>query len=177
MTTAAVAGKPSAGFAHYLRDVIYGALDGVITTLAVVSGTIGANLEPRVGIILGVANLAADGLSMGASNYLGLKSELEQTGRSVAEEMPWRHGLATAAAFAVVGAVPLLGYAIAPSVPLGTLSVAVLLAIVTLAIVGGLRARFVRKALWRSATEIVVVGMFAAGTAYAIGASVERLLR
>jgi hypothetical protein len=49
--------------------VVYGALDGVITTLAVVSGAVGAALEPRVGLILGLANLGADGLSMGASNY------------------------------------------------------------------------------------------------------------
>src|SRR5687767_3609314 len=103
-------GKPQGGFGHYLRDFIYGALDGVVTTLAVVSGTAGANLEPRIGLILGVANLVADGLSMGASNYLGLRSELEQTGRSISEEMPWRHGVATFSAFLLVGAVPLLAF-------------------------------------------------------------------
>ena len=107
-------GRPASGFGHYLRDLVYGALDGVITTLAVIAGAAGAHLEPRVGIILGLANLVADGLSMGASNYLGLKSELEQANHSVAAEAPWRHGLATAAAFATVGAVPLAGYAVAP---------------------------------------------------------------
>ena len=106
--------RPPDGFGHYLRDLVYGALDGAITTMAVVAGTAGAALSPRIGIILGLANLIADGLSMGASNYLGLKSELEQSGRSIAEEAPWRHGLATAAAFVVVGALPLLGYVIGP---------------------------------------------------------------
>lgn len=181
MTTEEEGGKPSAGFGHYLRDMIYGALDGVITTLAVVSGTIGASLDARVGIILGVANLAADGLSMGASNYLGLKSELEQTGRSVAEEMPWRHGLATMAAFVVVGTVPLLGYAIAAVEPFGVsvgpLPIAVVLSILTLAVIGGLRARHVHKSLWRSAVEVVAVGVLASVTAYAIGGGVERLMR
>ena len=71
-------GRPPSGFAHYLRDMVFGALDGVITTMAVVAGVSGANLGARVALILGVANLVGDGISMGASNYLGLKSELQQ---------------------------------------------------------------------------------------------------
>lgn len=59
----------------YIGDLIYGANDGVITTFAVVAGAAGAALSPSVVIILGLANLVADGLSMGASNYLGGKSE------------------------------------------------------------------------------------------------------
>ena len=166
-------GKPAQGVGHYLRDMIYGALDGVITTLAVVSGTSGAQLGARVGVILGIANLAADGLSMGASNYLGLKSELEQTGTSVAAEQPWRHGLATIAAFVVVGAVPLLGYAIANLAVANALLVALATAVVTLAVVGGLRARFVAKPVWKSALEMVAIGATASLLAYGIGALAE----
>lgn len=59
----------------YLADMVYGANDGIITTFAVVAGTAGASLSPVVTIILGFSNLLADGISMGASDYLGLKSE------------------------------------------------------------------------------------------------------
>jgi len=59
----------------YLRDVIYGANDGIITTFAVVAGVAGAALSSSVVLILGFANLIADGISMGMSNYLGLKSQ------------------------------------------------------------------------------------------------------
>ena len=59
----------------YIGDLIYGANDGIITTFAVVAGATGASLSASVIIILGLANLVADGLSMGASNYLGGKSE------------------------------------------------------------------------------------------------------
>ena len=45
---------------HYLRDMIYGASDGIITTFAVVSGVAGAGLANSVVIILGLANLLAD---------------------------------------------------------------------------------------------------------------------
>jgi vacuolar iron transporter family protein len=168
-------GRPRAGFGHYLRDVVYGALDGVITTLAVVAGTVGADLEPRIGIILGIANLVADGISMGASNYLGLKSELEQTGRSVAVEMPWRHGVATATAFAIVGAAPLLAYVLPRPAWLSTLALALVLSATTLAVVGGLRARYIGKSIWRSAGEMLVIGAAAAGSAYFIGFAVEGL--
>lgn len=61
----------------YLKDIVYGANDGIITTFAVVAGGAGANLDSTVVILLGIANLLADGFSMAASNYLGSKSELD----------------------------------------------------------------------------------------------------
>src|SRR6476659_10102084 len=53
--------RPARGFGHYLRDMVYGALDGVITTMAVLAGTQGASLSVRVGLILGLANLLGEG--------------------------------------------------------------------------------------------------------------------
>ncbi len=72
----------------YLRDWIYGGIDGAVTTFAVVSGVIGGKLASLVIIILGMANLIADGFSMAASNYLGTKSEQEefQRYRQIEEE-------------------------------------------------------------------------------------------
>jgi vacuolar iron transporter family protein len=172
-----VPGRPGEGFGHYLRDVVYGALDGAITTLAVVTGTVGASLPVRVGLILGLANLVADGLSMGASNYLALKSELEQAGKSVAEEAPWRHGLATAAAFGVVGALPLLGYAIAPLCGVPVLVGAAAFAALALLGAGAVRAPFVRRSVWRSAIEMLVVGAFAGAASYGVGALAEAAFR
>ncbi len=60
---------------NYLRDFIYGGIDGTVTTFAVVAGAVGAGLSPRVVIILGLANVVADGFSMAASNYSGTKAE------------------------------------------------------------------------------------------------------
>ena len=61
----------------YLPDFVYGANDGIVTTFAVVAGAAGASLSPGVIIILGLANLLADGFSMGASNFLSLRSHRE----------------------------------------------------------------------------------------------------
>ena len=63
------------GGGTYLKDIVYGANDGIITTFAVVAGVAGAGVDSTVVILLGIANLLADGFSMAASNYLGNKSE------------------------------------------------------------------------------------------------------
>jgi len=169
--------RPAAGFGHYLRDVVYGALDGVITTMAVLAGTEGASLSMRVGLILGLANLLGDGISMGASNYLGLRSELEQTGGSVALEAPWRHGLATVAAFMVVGSVPLLAFVVSHLGGWRVFPAAVVLAAVALIVAGAVRATFVRKTILRSALEMLSVGAAAGGAAFLAGRLASALLR
>jgi VIT1/CCC1 family predicted Fe2+/Mn2+ transporter len=62
---------------QYVKSVIYGGLDGVITTFAVVAGVEGAALAPGIVLILGSANLLADGLSMAIGDYLSTKAEQE----------------------------------------------------------------------------------------------------
>lgn len=66
----------------YLKDMVYGSIDGIITTFAVVSGVVGASLSSSIIIILGLANLFADGISMAIGNYLSTKSEIEKMEKS-----------------------------------------------------------------------------------------------
>lgn len=61
----------------YLREFVYGGVDGAVTTFAVVAGGFGAGLDSGVIIILGFANLLADGFSMSVGAYLSAKSENE----------------------------------------------------------------------------------------------------
>lgn len=70
----------------YVRDFIFGAIDGAVTTFAVVAGVAGAGLSTGVIVIMGVANLVADGFSMAASNFLGTRAEREQLDRIQAME-------------------------------------------------------------------------------------------
>ncbi|MCR9292492.1 MAG: VIT1/CCC1 transporter family protein [bacterium] len=65
----------------YLRDAIFGAIDGAVTTFAVVSGVSGAGLSPKIVIILGLANLVGDGFSMAAGNFLGARAENQEADR------------------------------------------------------------------------------------------------
>ena len=61
----------------YLSDFVYGGIDGSVTTFAVVAGVVGASLSPSIVLILGFANLFADGFSMAVGNYLSTKSKRE----------------------------------------------------------------------------------------------------
>lgn len=70
----------------YLGDAVLGGIDGCVTTFAVVAGALGAGFSGVVVIILGVANLLADGLSMAVSNYLGTRSQREEVEKARREE-------------------------------------------------------------------------------------------
>ncbi|MFQ6548457.1 VIT1/CCC1 transporter family protein [Aestuariibius sp. 2305UL40-4] len=65
----------------HLRDVIYGGVDGAVTTLAIVAGVQGAGLSTNVIIALGIANVLADGFSMAAGNFTGTQAEAEDVER------------------------------------------------------------------------------------------------
>ena len=60
-----------------IEDFVYGATDGAVTTFAIVAGVVGASLAPAIVIILGFANLFADGFSMAMGNYLSTRSRIE----------------------------------------------------------------------------------------------------
>ncbi|OGG54048.1 hypothetical protein A3D11_02185 [Candidatus Peribacteria bacterium RIFCSPHIGHO2_02_FULL_49_16] len=72
---------------QFIHDVVYGGNDGIVTTFAVVAGSVGADLPSFVIIILGIANLFADGTSMGTGAYLSLRSERDQYRRIRKEEL------------------------------------------------------------------------------------------
>lgn len=157
---------PVKGPGHYLRDAVYGAGDGVVTTFAVIAGSTGADLGIQAALILGLANLVADGVSMGAGNYLALKSQLEQQAASVAWEKPLRHGLAAFAAFFACGAIPLL--ALGAPAPL-VFGLSAVLSAATLFVVGGLRSRFIPRSWLRCGVEMLLVGGAAGACAYLVG--------
>jgi vacuolar iron transporter family protein len=70
----------------FLRDWIYGGIDGVVTTFAVVAGVVGADLPSRIVLVLGLANLVADGFAMAAGNYSGTQAERDEYDRLLAIE-------------------------------------------------------------------------------------------
>lgn len=75
--------------ASTLPDAVLGGIDGCVTTFAVVSGAFGAGFSPQVALVLGFANLLADGLSMAVSNYEAGQAQLAQI--ASAERTEHRH--------------------------------------------------------------------------------------
>lgn len=76
------------GSAHgeHVGDFIFGGIDGVVTTFAVVAGVAGADLSAAVVLVLGLANLLADGFAMGIGNFLSIRSEHERYERERVRE-------------------------------------------------------------------------------------------
>jgi VIT1/CCC1 family predicted Fe2+/Mn2+ transporter len=70
----------------HFEDFIYGSFDGSVTTFAIVAGAIGASLSPMIVVILGFANLFADGFSMAVGNYQASKARIEYIQKERARE-------------------------------------------------------------------------------------------
>lgn len=75
------------GLGPFIHDLVYGANDGIVTTFAIVSGVAGAELSYATVVILGLANVLADGLSMGLGNYLSLRSKHDNYQRVLKHEL------------------------------------------------------------------------------------------
>jgi VIT1/CCC1 family predicted Fe2+/Mn2+ transporter len=164
---------------HYIRDLVYGANDGVITTFAVVAGVTGGTLEPVTVLVLGVANLLADGLSMGVGNYLGIRSDervREAQELPEQEAFPVRHGLATFVAFVVAGAVPLLPYAF-PGAAINGFPWSAGLSLAVLFGVGAARARVGTGTWLANGLEMLGLGVIVGAAAYGAGALVATLVK
>ena len=91
----------------HVSAIVYGGLDGIITTFAVVAGSVGGNVSNIVIIILGFSNLLADGFSMGAGAYLSATSDNNQS-----KSKALAAGIATFISFNVFGLIPLGAYLI-----------------------------------------------------------------
>jgi VIT1/CCC1 family predicted Fe2+/Mn2+ transporter len=159
---------------HYIRDLVYGANDGIITTFAVVSGVAGGALSHTAILIIGAANIAADGVSMGAGNFLAIRAHeraLEAQGLPEEETFPWKHAVATLAAFVVAGAVPLIPYLL----PLPNGSRGLWSAALTFSVqfgLGAARAAVTLERWWKSGLETLALGVLVAAAAYGAGALV-----
>ena len=162
---------------HYIRDLVYGANDGIITTFAVVAGVAGGSLSEVAVLVVGAANLAADGVAMGVGNLLAIRaneSALAADGFPEQETYPWKHGLATLAAFVTAGVVPLVPYML----PLGDgvhLRWSTLLTMASLFGVGAARATVTRDRWWRTGLEMLLLGGLVAVAAYGAGALVAAI--
>lgn len=165
-------------WAHHIGDLVFGANDGIITTFAVVSGVTGASLNPRVAIILGFANLLADGFAMGAGNYLGMRSQQQLEKHTTGHVKEGHvhavgHGAAIFLAFVAAGSVPLLPLLFAA----GEHSFAASCAAtgIILFVVGSLRTRVTRGRWFISGLEMLLVGAVAAAVSYGVGHLMRQL--
>ena len=154
----------------YVRDVVLSANDGLVTTFAVVAGSLGASLPHSVVVILGLANLFADGLSISTSVYLGVKSEIEfeqNKGKKIKLGLrPLINGLVSFMAFGVAGFVPLVSYIFKFD---NAFDVSSALVVFALIIVGIFRGFISGKNIFKTSVENLFIGGTSALVAYLVG--------
>jgi len=62
---------------NYLKSIVYGGLDGIITMFAMVCSISGGHVQPHILFVVGIANMLADAFSMALGDFLSTKAELE----------------------------------------------------------------------------------------------------
>jgi len=167
----------------YLSEFVYGGIDGAVTTFAVVAGATGAGFNTKILLVLGFANLIADGFSMGVGSYLSTKSEQElmvKRKESIKDEpSPIINGVTTYTAFILIGLVPLLAYTVDLIFNLqaeNLFTIAIIFTALAFAGIGVLKSRVAQAPVLRSITETMVLGAIAASLAYILGDLLERII-
>ena len=156
----------------FLPEFVYGSIDGTVTTFAVVTGAIGAGFGSAVILILGFANLFADGFSMAVSNYLSNKSNQELYSRTRFDKTPLKSATATFISFLVVGFIPLLFFVLAlffPSLLDRAFLYSGILTGVAFLFIGAAKGVVVNKHKIKASLETLIIGAIASGIAFAIG--------
>lgn len=159
---------------EYLPEFVYGGIDGSVTTFAIIAGAVGASLSSGTIIILGFANLIADGFSMAISNYLSVKSqrELDKPYKKKDTKNPLKTGLATFISFFIIGLIPLLSFVLSffsEEINFYKIELSILFTALAFLFVGGVKGRIVKKHPLRSALETLLIGGIAASLAFIVG--------
>lgn len=163
---------------NYLAEFVYGALDGTVTTFAIIAGVAGANLSPTIVLILGISNVLADGFSMASSNYLSEKSHQEQSGL-IPDHSPTKTALATFMSFVVVGSVPLFSYIVSAVFNVwqgNEFLFSIIFTSIAFLMIGQVRAKITKTSRVKSVLETLFVGGVAATVAYVVGSILDKIV-
>lgn len=158
---------------EFLPTIVYGGSDGAVTTFSVMAGAAGAGLDPRIIIILGCANLASDGFSMAAADYLSEESkDKANEGKSLTQ------ALVTFVSFITVGLIPLIPFLLALfiTIPKSEFVLSSILTFIAFALIGYMRAYVLKKSRMLMILQSITVGTLCALLAYGVGLYISNLI-
>lgn len=153
----------------YLPSLVYGGSDGTVTTFAVMAGAVGAGIDSRIVIILGLANLFSDGFSMASADYL---SEDSRVGES--KKIALRNAYITFFSFVIIGFIPIIPVLFFAQQHAFLYSI--LFTLCTFATIGYVRAKILHRDPLRLATQSVAIGSICAIIAYLVGEYLSRIV-
>jgi len=166
----------------YLPEFVYGGTDGAITTFAIVSGVVGAGLSSSIILILGFANLLADGFSMAVSNYLSTSSRNDLNEKKYGKkENAIKTASVTFISFFVIGFIPLLSFVLAAITNFSHIIenqfiYSPFLTIIALGIVGWFKGGVLEKNKIKSSIQTILIGGIAAVIAFSVGFFIKGLI-
>lgn len=173
-----------------LRDWMYGATNGAITTFVIVAAVVGGDLPTMVAPVLGLATLFATGFATGARRYINTKLardhyDLARANQVRVEDVSEKdHGISlhmrssaraalnTFAAFIFCGLVPLITHLLAPT----NLIVCIAATACALFVIGAVKSPYSLTVRWRSGLDTVFLGMCAGALAFAAGHTLHLLI-
>ncbi len=163
---------------RYIGEFIYGGMDGTITTFAVVAGATWWLLGTEAVLILGFANLIADGVSMSIGNYLSSKAE--SSNAKEANRQALRNATATFLSFVVLGGFPMIPYIIhilRPEITQTDIFIAssIITGLVFI-LIGWTKAKITKTPLPSSILQTFGLGTVAAVLAYYVGSVLEKVI-
>lgn len=159
-----------------LSEFIYGGMDGVITTVAIIGGTLGAQIPSNYALILGASNVLADGFSMGISRYNSLINVQDKTNGELSRKSPLLSGLYTFIFFVLMGSIPLLPLIIIHPNSIDLMKFYLLLFAMASFIIIGLIKGLQNNKIIRSITETLVIGMIGALISFNVARFVKNQL-
>ena len=168
---------------RHVRGVVFGGLDGILTTFALLAAVAGSKAtSPSLMLVIGISTVFADALSMGAGEYLSAKAEEELEGSKGGDDepSPLEKGFAMFLAFTLFGLLPLVGGIISSSMPFfggaSPFAMSVVITALTLFALGGIKSQFGAGVWWLAGVEVTGIGGAAAAVAYCTARVVERLM-
>ncbi len=162
----------------YIGEFIYGGMDGTITTFAVVAGATWWLLGTEAVLILGFANLIADGVSMSIGNYLSTKAEA--AGKKNPNNEAIRTATATFVSFIVLGWFPMIPYIVhilRPEITQTDIFIASsIITWLVFILIGWTKAKITKTPLPSSILQTFGLGTVAAVLAYYVGSVLEKVI-
>src|SRR6266511_1394463 len=148
-----------------LRPAVFGAMDGLVTNIALISGVGGAGVEPHQIVLTGIAGLVAGAISMGLGEYTSVRAQEELCIDPNETPSPWMAAILSFVCFSAGALVPLLPYLFGAT----SLWLALAAGGVGLFVSGALVARFTNRNWWSSGLRQLVLGCLAAAATYGVG--------
>ena len=158
---------------NFLRSIVYGGTDGIITMFNIVSGVKGANLPYYIVFFLGVASLIGDALSMGFSDFLSIKADQDyknylNKNNKTENEDPKINGIITFLSFIIFGSLPLTTYLLSSKFSKNNYINTFISTTIALFVLGSVQSYFTKKKWYKTGASVTMYGILASFMSYSV---------